>query len=306
LTSKNSSNATTVQFLTHGIGFDQSYWDFEEGYSFIDAAAKQGYPTFSHDRLGVGASDHPNPIQTVQAPIQVEIIHYLVNLLRKGKLAGLRFKKVVGVGHSFGSIQTVGVAANYPNDFDAVVLTGFSINASAISLTIADFNSAIANKNQPDRFGSLPNGYLVVENEIANQFAFFHYPNFDVHSKSASPKPQPAAINIHFELVFHKVHAHRQTYTYGEIFTLTAVIAPSPLFTGPVDVVLGEYDFIFAQGNAYYPSNQAALVQPVLFPKAAGGSRSYIVPGAGHALNLHHAAQSVFNQVQHFVINNKF
>ena len=185
-----SGSTSTIQFLTHGIGFNQSYWDFVEGYSFIDVAAKAGYPTFSHDRLGVGASDHPDPIQIVQAPIQVEIIHSLVNLLRGGKLAGQIFKDVVGVGHSFGSIQSVGVVAKYPKDFDAVVLTGFSTNASSLSLTFADFNSAIANQNQPDRFGSLPNGYLVVDNAIANQFAFFYYPNFDVNSKSTSPKTQ--------------------------------------------------------------------------------------------------------------------
>ena len=185
-----SGSTSTIQFLTHGIGFNQSYWDFVEGYSFIDVAAKAGYPTFSHDRLGVGASDHPDPIQIVQAPIQVEIIHSLVNLLRGGKLAGQIFKDVVGVGHSFGSIQSVGVVAKYPKDFDAVVLTGFSTNASSLSLTFADFNSAIANQNQPDRFGSLPNGYLVVDNAIANQFAFFYYPNFDVNSESTSPKTQ--------------------------------------------------------------------------------------------------------------------
>lgn len=76
--------------------------------------------------------------------------------------------------------------AKYPKDFDAVVLTGFSTNASSLPLTFADFNSAIANQNQPDRFGSLPNGYLVVDNAIADQFAFFYYPNFDVNSKATN------------------------------------------------------------------------------------------------------------------------
>jgi len=179
-----SGSGSTVQFLTHGIGFNQSYWDFAEGYSFIDVAAKAGYPTFSHDRLGVGASDHPDPIQIVQAPIQVEIIHTLINFLREGKLAGQAFKDVVGVGHSFGSIQSVGVLAKYPKDFDAVVLTGFSTDTLALPTTFADFNSAIANQNQPARFGHLQNGYLVVDNSIGNQVAFFYYPNFDVNSKS--------------------------------------------------------------------------------------------------------------------------
>lgn len=183
---KDAAESKTIQFLTHGIGFNQSYWDFAEGYSFIDVAAKAGYPIFSHDRLGVGASDHPDPIQVVQAPLQVAIIHELVSFLRSGKLAGQTFKDIVGVGHSFGSIQSVGVAAKWPKDFDALVLTGFSTSADSLGLTFADFNSAIASQNQPERFGKLPNGYLVVDNAIGNQFAFFYYPNFDVESKFPS------------------------------------------------------------------------------------------------------------------------
>ena len=161
---KNAHPVSTIQFLIHGIGFNQSYWDFAEGYSFIDVAAKARYPTFSYDRLSVRASDHPDPIQIVQAPLQVEIAHTLITLLRQGKLPGQKFKDVVGVGYSFGSIQSVGVLAKYPKDFDAVVLTGSYI---------PDFNSAIAAQNQPDRFKGLPNGYLVVDNAIANQFANF-------------------------------------------------------------------------------------------------------------------------------------
>lgn len=107
------------------------------------------------------------------------------------------------------------------------------------------------------------------------------------------------------EAVFLKDDASKQTYTYGEIFTLTSVIAPST-FTGPVDAVLGEFDYIFAQGNAYYETDQAALVQPRLFPNASKGSQSYIVPGAGHAINLHYAATQMFDQVQAFVKDNGF
>jgi pimeloyl-ACP methyl ester carboxylesterase len=301
---KSSGSSSTVQFLTHGIGFSHSYWDFAEGYSFIDIAAREGYATFSFDRLGVGASDHPDPIQIVQASIQIEIIHTLVSQLRAGQLAGETFEKVVGVGHSFGSIQSVGIAAKYPEDFDAVVLTGFSTNTTAFPLTFADFNSAIASQNQPDRFGNLSNGYLVFDNPIANQFAFFSYPNFDSSSKYNSERQIYPDANL--EAVFLSDDANKQTFTYGEVFTITSAIAPSLLFKGPVDVVIGEFDFIFAQGNAYYPVNQAALVQPALFPNASKGSQSYVVPGVGHAINLHHAAEKIFDQVQKFVKDNGF
>lgn len=43
-----SINDTTVQILTHGIGFGKSYWNFmSEKYSYVDAAAEAGYATFS-------------------------------------------------------------------------------------------------------------------------------------------------------------------------------------------------------------------------------------------------------------------
>lgn len=42
----NSSKAQTVktvEVLTHGTGFDKSYWDIAPGYSYVDAAADAGY-----------------------------------------------------------------------------------------------------------------------------------------------------------------------------------------------------------------------------------------------------------------------
>ena len=62
----------TIEILTHGVGLEKSYWDIAPGYA-----------TFAYDRLGVGQSDHPDPIQVVQAFIEVEIIHGLAQLFRK-------------------------------------------------------------------------------------------------------------------------------------------------------------------------------------------------------------------------------
>ena len=274
--------ANTVQFLIHGIGFDKSYWDIAPGYSYIDAAAAAGYTTFSYDRLGVGLSDHPDAIEVVQSYLEVEIAHSLIQLLRSGTVGPQAFKTVVGAGHSFGSIQTVGLAAEYPKDLDAIILQGFTVNTGAIGLTFADFNSAIAAQDAPARFPGLSNGYLVTDTSIANSFAFFRYPNFD-------------------QTLFYAVDARKQTYTIGEVFTLAGVIAPAPAFTGPVDVVDGENDFIFCQGDCTFPVDQAAVVQPALFPAAAAGSQSFLVPGVGHAVNAHYAAPQAYAQMLAFL-----
>lgn len=52
-----------------------------------------------------------------------------------------------------------------------------------IFVCMEDTTSAIANKNQPARFGNLSNGYLVVDSALGDQFTFLYYPNFDVESE---------------------------------------------------------------------------------------------------------------------------
>jgi hypothetical protein len=73
-----------------------------------------------------------------------------------------------------------------------------------------------------------------------------------------------------------------------------------------MDVALGDFDYIFSRGNGNYPTDQAALVQPVLFPNASKGSQSYIFPGAANSINLHISATQMHDQVQAFVKNNGF
>lgn len=109
-----SINGTTVQFLAHGPLGDRLYWNNTPGYLYVDYAATQGYTTFFYDRLGSGQSDHPDPIQAVQARLHLAIAHELIQLLRVGGTAITPFEHVVG--HSFGSFQTLGVATQHPKE----------------------------------------------------------------------------------------------------------------------------------------------------------------------------------------------
>lgn len=176
--SKAARKVRTVQFLTHGDTLSGSYWDIAPGYSYVDAVTAAGYAAFFYDRIGVGKSDHPDPIQVVQGPLQVEIAHALIKLLRKNQIGGYRFSKFVGVGHSAGSTITQGVTTKYPKDFDAVILTGTSTVATYVPLSLAAFDFQIANQ-AGRKFQNLSNGYLTQANAIGIQFAFFRYPNFD-------------------------------------------------------------------------------------------------------------------------------
>ena len=177
------TSVQTLEILTHGVGLEKSYWDIAPGYSYVDAAAAAGYATFAYDRLGVGQSDHPDPIQVVQAFIEVEILHGLAQLFRKGSVGGLGFKNIVGVGHSFGSILQVGANVKYPKDFDGVVLTAFTSTLTNLPYTILANDPSIAALNQPERFGKLPYAYVVHNDAIAIQEVFFRYPYFDPASE---------------------------------------------------------------------------------------------------------------------------
>lgn len=98
----NDIKPTGVQLLTHGVGFDRTYWDFAPGYSYADVAIIFGYATFFYDRLSVGTSSKPPPLK-VQNPIELEILNALATKLRQGQISDIAFSTIVGAGHSYGS-----------------------------------------------------------------------------------------------------------------------------------------------------------------------------------------------------------
>lgn len=277
-----AAKVKTVQLLTHGATLDHTYWDIAPGYSYVDAAAAAGYATLSYDQLGVGNSDHPDPIQAVQAASQVAVAHALAGLLRGGKLGGFDFGRVVGVGHSAGSTLTQAVTARHPADFDAVILSGTSTSAASVALSMAAFNFVNANTEPSPKLRRLPAGYLTQQSAAGIQFAFYRYPNFD-------------------EDVFERQVANKQTNTLGVLLTLGGIIAPSAQFTGPVDVVNGENDLVFCGGNCLYPTDQNKAVLEIFYPSAAAGSQTYIAAGAGHSIAAHRSGPDSFKQMIGFL-----
>ncbi|KAK7699567.1 hypothetical protein SLS64_011520 [Diaporthe eres] len=267
--------AKTVQLLTHGATLDHTYWDIAPGYSYVDAATAAGYATLSYDQLGVGISDHPDPIQVVQAASQVAVTHELVGLLRAGKLGGFHFDKVVGVGHSAGSTLTQAITTKFPKYFDAVILSGTSTSAASVALSMAAFNFVNANTDPSPKLRDLPAGYLTQQSAVGIQFAFYRHPNFDQNA-------------------FEQQVANKQTNTLGILLTLGGIIAPSAQFTGPVDVVNGENDLVFCGGNCFYPMDQNKAVLDVFYPAASSGSQTYIAAGAGHSIAAHKSGPDSF------------
>lgn len=116
----------------------------------------------------------------VQSFTDLAIAQKLALMLRNGDIGGQKFTKIVGVGHSYGSVQTQALSATLPNVLDAVILQGFtstsralvvfvqtitlaiSVNATALPFVIAGAAFSIATEVFPERFSKteLTNGYL--------------------------------------------------------------------------------------------------------------------------------------------------
>lgn len=282
-TPANDTAPKGVQLLTHGVGFDRYYWDFAPGYSYVDVAVENGYAAFFYDRLGVGVSEKPNAVSVVQAPPEVEIAHNLAMMLRSGSYSNNTFETVVGAGHSFGSLITQSVTSQYPSALDAAILTGFSVNSTSLPPFLTGLDLALASQNQPLRFSALSNGYLVSDTEISNQIGFFRAPGFDPNISSLA-------------------EAMKATVTFGELFTQGIIAGPAPGFTKPLAVVDGAEDLPFCYGNCSYPTNQAALVQPMLYPNLSSENfGTYLAPVTGHGLNLHYSAVGAYDYIQSFL-----
>lgn len=105
-------------------------------------------------------------------------------------------------------------------------------------------------------------------------------------------------------LVFTAQYARKQPYAIGQLLTVLDIFAPAPNFTGPIDVVLGQFDFVFCLGDCSAPTDKAAAVKAAFYPAASAGSQSYLVPNSGHILNAHIEAPLVFAQMIAFLKSN--
>ncbi|PFH48441.1 hypothetical protein AMATHDRAFT_5789 [Amanita thiersii Skay4041] len=274
----------TLEFAIHGINFDHSYWDFGgEGsqYNYVEAAVNAGHAIFIYDRLGTGQSSKPDGIKEAQKPTEVAIAAQLLKLLKQG-IQGFVFDKVVAIGHSYGSSQVTGLAADYPSLVDAIVLTGFSAYSGGLSATFSAFGLTIAANQNRTRWGSLPSSYVVTEGMYNDEMNFFRYPFFEAG-------------------VLQHASDSKGLFTLGQILTQ----APSPTgpFNKPILVVTGDKDFIFCAGDCYQNTGKGSNLideTKTLFP---AGQYSYYIPAeTGHAVNLHFSAKESYEVIQKWMV----
>lgn len=271
-----------LQVLIHGSTYTKEYWDMGAwagtnlSYSWRAAANSAGYATLAVDKLGNGASSHPDPIQDVQLPLQMEAIHALIAQIRSGRSSVPRAKKYILVGHSSGSLLTAALAQTYPNDVDAVVLTGYPPRpiTGAQNATLVP-RYAPAALSDPQRFGSLSYGYLL-GNSLSSRTAYGYY--------QGGYDPAIAAAD----------YATRGVQPIGEAINLGPRDRPD--FKGKVLVVTGARDQVVCGSTPAQlcsSVNEAVMDVNSTFPSSTGFG--YFSPEVGHCLNWHHNALRIFD-----------
>ena len=214
-----------IQLLTHGIGFDQSYWHFDyngsKEYDYAYAAAQARYATLSYDRLGIGHSSIVDPYNEQQALVELAVLTEVTTLLRAGRLHGSvpTPGHVVHVGHSYGSQLSRALASTRPDLTDGIVLTGYSTNYTWMPWSAISTTFHLASKNQPEKFGSRSSGSLTWGDKYANQYGFLEWPHFDIG-------------------VLHQAEETKQPFAVAELLTGPAMPADTRAFDKPVLVCL--------------------------------------------------------------------
>lgn len=273
-----------VELLVPGVTYDSTYWTLPavpQVQSYVSAALVAGNATLAVDPPGTGTSDRADA-DSVNLAGNVAVVHQFAAALRGGQF-GTRFGKVVAVGHSFGSSIVLDEAAQY-DDLDAVIASGFAhgVNSAGID---AFFTSLIpTSEDALLHTKSYPAGYFTTK---AGTRAANFYQSGDATRIT--------------ELLD---EASKSVITTGEENDIAAV-ASDPEITSrvrvPVLVVDGQQDNLFC--GTMVNCSTAATLRAYEAPFFSGSSRfdTFVLPGAGHSINLHQNAPLWFTAANAWV-----
>jgi pimeloyl-ACP methyl ester carboxylesterase len=275
--------ARTVQLLVSGLTFDHNYWDTSyqpDTYSYVRTANNHGYSTFNIDRLGVGRSDRP-PAEKLTLQAHAHSVAQIVAMLRTGGIGDVAFEKVVGVGHSLGAgvlqyeAGTVTDASKVP---DLLILVGYLSKADPA--VVAQIGANLYPAAEDPRFASasLPSGYLTTRPGTRRELFF------------AGNDTDPAIVAMD--------ESDKQTSTLAERTTvgLARDTKVTHAVRVPILMAVGQQDRLAcADRLGLSCANPAAIVAREAANFSASACLSaYVLPGAGHATNLHRNTQLAY------------
>lgn len=272
--------------LLHGGSYNHYYWDWPQNpgqYNYVSAATTAGFVTLNIDRLGYGLSDHPFDLP-VTFEANAWITHQIISYIRAGAL-GADFGKVVLVGHSMGGFTTYTTAGRYPNDADAIIVSGAThiLNLPKIATVAAKFYPAALDPKFQGADWAPLNVYTTTL--PGTRCATFY------NQDTVDPK----VCALDEEL--------KDTVAVGEWASLP-IYSQSPIpsnqITVPVLDVIGNKDaFMCIMPTCDAPLSNAPLERSY-YPKAAS-FELYLQPNSGHMNNLHPSAPQWFAKANSWI-----
>ncbi|KAJ7648754.1 hypothetical protein DFH06DRAFT_1332362 [Mycena polygramma] len=275
-----------IQLLVHGFSYTNQYWSppVEEfrNYSYVTFSCERGLSSLAVDALGVGLSSRPANASDVQYATTSAALSQVARHLKGASiLPGIQsFKKVIGIGHSAGSIMlNFGAIVEGPHSpFDGLILTGELIVKPGDKQTMLGPPDP-ARDDTPLRWGTLDPAYVTTSNRT---------PFYPTDPTAFSPRM------IAFDDFTKDVGA----ISIGFQQPTTSLTTQ---FTGPVAKVVGSEDQLFCAGNTRCVDVAAlTAAERVVWP-AAKSFEVVVAQGSGHDLNLDFMARGPFKTLVDFV-----
>ncbi|KAK3678470.1 hypothetical protein LTR78_001767 [Recurvomyces mirabilis] len=302
-----------LQIATHGGGFDSRYWEVmlqPDQHSYVRAALAAGYSILTYDRIGTGQSSKPDAYTDIQLPAHIEVLRVLrvlTEMVRNGTIASIasswscsgsasmHFDKIIHVGHSVGSITTYGLLSSYPTLSDAAVLTGFLVSKEVFDGRQTAGDLQYAPQNDPYLFADSSSGYAIPGTSGALQTGFF--------SSSVNTTTHIGGFEPEFLDYAYAIRQPQPVVEFGSGIVLYAEHSTAPLFTGPVQLLVGEFDFIVCLGDCKNTYNTTQANE--MFPKARN-FEIHLQQGGGHGLPFHNNATMGFQAQFDWLARNGF
>jgi pimeloyl-ACP methyl ester carboxylesterase len=274
-----------VQLLVHGATYNRSYWDFPfqpDHYAYVRYAHAAGYATLAIDRIGAGTSAHP-PGEDVTVHASANTLHQAIGMLRSGAVSGadgrpIRFERIVVVGHSFGSNVAWTEAGTY-GDVDGVVLTGISHLLNPPGQAVAEANIYPAQDDPLFANANLPENYFTTLPGTRSQL-FYYAAGADprvIAEDEATKDVVPLGLFLdQFTTYGLTQNIHVPVFTVDGNFDTLSCALPSCTGSGTLDTEASNYP-----SDACY--------------------EQFIVPDAGHDINLHRNAPLWFALAQAWI-----
>ncbi|KAF8518280.1 hypothetical protein BU17DRAFT_48874, partial [Hysterangium stoloniferum] len=272
--------------LLHGQSYSSQYWDIEwngfQNYSYAAASCSRGLSSFLYDNTGAGRSTRPENATDCQMPTASGVLSAVTRDLKSGRISRLltgrsvAYERVVGIGHSLGSVvmNFAAIREGEASLFDALVLTGHLHDPHF--LLGSPIATVPASEAVPGRFAGLDPGYITTPNISAR--ALFYGPSPTAYS--------PAVLQLD-ELT---KDAGSRFISIQDRF----VYAPAYGFSAPVVGIIGQFDQVHCIPNGG-PCNQSELeASEAAFYPDARSFQMIVVEGSGHDINLEFPAGEVF------------